>query len=711
MCSLGAQSQLSESNSFGLPCSTFGLTTGLDLLTVVANSSVLHSLPKWTHTVCSALIRSRLRPLAPPPLEHSTTTPTVAKISPIQSKRELPEARASVDSASAIKIEQDSVFFGYSDDPEFPQPSRPNSPILQNPTPHPSPPHIPAVAPERVPGPDEGCRGMEVLINFMGNGHMILQNARHNVHIPSDEERAQLEMNMEADTKMHEEENRQEEQNDSQEHTQENSNTSSRHDNKDIANGSGGDAEGVNTGGLNGSAGPSGGSGGSGGDEEDRKPKQPLNTGDPMEIDPPIEVKEEQENDAEKEKRPEMSSPDRTYLSNLASAVMGTDEATIGKGAASGLLALHQSTSISQSPHAIPTDHKPTDTFSQPKPSPPNGYIPVSAIIPHSPIQNAHSPIQNGHNAGLAASTLPVIVEEIPPLRPTLPGVTSIHQLAEIAISQSPYVETHSRKPLHHMPNRERSQLNMSPPSYTHPSTPLSYSSYSSSSTPAYSSGTEDMRINGPSPGSHSAYAMSPQYAQGRELPYLHSSTPSSGTSPYGGIRRGSSANLFATPGYDDPGTSDTIPDESMMSAHPSPKTTRGRGSIDGSPAGTFRCEHPGCNSAPFQTQYLLNSHANVHSAARPHFCPVPGCSRGEKGRGFKRKNEMIRHGLVHESPGYVCPFCPDREHKYPRPDNLQRHVRVHHTDKSKEDPLLREVLSQRPEGGNRGRRRRMGAA
>jgi hypothetical protein len=33
----------------------------------------------------------------------------------------------------------------------------------------------------------------------------------------------------------------------------------------------------------------------------------------------------------------------------------------------------------------------------------------------------------------------------------------------------------------------------------------------------------------------------------------------------------------------------------------------------------------------------------------------------------------MIRHGLVHSSPGYICPFCPDREHRYPRPDNLQR--------------------------------------
>lgn len=37
------------------------------------------------------------------------------------------------------------------------------------------------------------------------------------------------------------------------------------------------------------------------------------------------------------------------------------------------------------------------------------------------------------------------------------------------------------------------------------------------------------------------------------------------------------------------------------------------------------------------------------------------------------------------------------------------RHVRVHHVDKDKDDPLLREVLAQRPEGGPRGRRRRTG--
>ncbi|KAK4239761.1 hypothetical protein C8A03DRAFT_42624 [Achaetomium macrosporum] len=134
----------------------------------------------------------------------------------------------------------------------------------------------------------------------------------------------------------------------------------------------------------------------------------------------------------------------------------------------------------------------------------------------------------------------------------------------------------------------------------------------------------------------------------------------------------------------------------------------RDRVSIEGiiQTVGAYVCKVPGCTAQPFQTQYLLNSHANVHSSARPHYCPVPGCPRGHGGKGFKRKNEMIRHGLVHESPGYVCPFCPEREHKYPRPDNLQRHVRVHHTDKDKDDPLLRDVLAQRPDGPNRRRRR-----
>jgi hypothetical protein len=90
---------------------------------------------------------------------------------------------------------------------------------------------------------------------------------------------------------------------------------------------------------------------------------------------------------------------------------------------------------------------------------------------------------------------------------------------------------------------------------------------------------------------------------------------------------------------------------------------------------GGFVCTYPGCTAQPFQTQYLLNSHCNVHSSKTPHYCSVKGCPRSEGRKGFRRKGELIRHGLIHDSPGYVCPFCPDREHKYPRPDNLQRLV------------------------------------
>ena len=71
-----------------------------------------------------------------------------------------------------------------------------------------------------------------------------------------------------------------------------------------------------------------------------------------------------------------------------------------------------------------------------------------------------------------------------------------------------------------------------------------------------------------------------------------------------------------------------------------------------------FECTYPSCTAQPFPTSYLLKSYQNVHQSHRPFYCPV---------------NEMIRHGLVHESPGYICPYCV--EHKYPRPDNLQRSV------------------------------------
>ncbi|KAH0542563.1 hypothetical protein FGG08_003068 [Glutinoglossum americanum] len=224
----------------------------------------------------------------------------------------------------------------------------------------------------------------------------------------------------------------------------------------------------------------------------------------------------------------------------------------------------------------------------------------------------------------------------------------------------------------------------------------------------------------------------SPQEAfpHGRELPSPPPGPGAPVSHPYWFSRRSSQTSVDGQPfapapqpesSYPPPPTTDSSTPASMggtprdhrmsidETPHPTPTASLTPQQAGPPPVGGFRCDHVGCTATPFQTQYLLNSHANVHSTNRPHYCPVKGCSRGEGGMGFKRKNEMIRHGLVHDSPGYVCPFCPDREHKYPRPDNLQRHVRVHHVDKDKDDPSLREVLAQRPEGGNRGRRRRLG--
>lgn len=221
---------------------------------------------------------------------------------------------------------------------------------------------------------------------------------------------------------------------------------------------------------------------------------------------------------------------------------------------------------------------------------------------------------------------------------------------------------------------------------------------------------------------SHGSPPISPPDSYQRSLPSPNSLPASSPFNSY--------INAQAQPFTPEYGVTPPAP-EASSNEHGGPSQARGPMYINGTygsspqPA-TFRCDFQGCNAPPFQTQYLLNSHANVHSQARPHYCPIAGCSRSEGGKGFKRKNEMIRHGLVHESPGYICPFCPDKDHRYPRPDNLQRygpcvlpitpfsdnhcrHVRVHHPDKSKDDPQLREVLAQRPDGPSRGRRRRGG--
>jgi hypothetical protein len=170
-------------------------------------------------------------------------------------------------------------------------------------------------------------------------------------------------------------------------------------------------------------------------------------------------------------------------------------------------------------------------------------------------------------------------------------------------------------------------------------------------------------------PNSAKSPPISPSEVFGREL-------PSPGPQYASNLRRPSQISdgaIYSASSVDYGSTTETPSTDQSI-----PTPVFDRMSIDGithPQNGAFRCQYAGCLAAPFSTQYLLNSHANVHSSNRPHYCNVKDCPRSEGGKGFKRKNEMIRHGLVHQSPGYVCPFCPDRDHKYPRPDNLQRWV------------------------------------
>ena len=159
---------------------------------------------------------------------------------------------------------------------------------------------------------------------------------------------------------------------------------------------------------------------------------------------------------------------------------------------------------------------------------------------------------------------------------------------------------------------------------------------------------------SGPSPGMFSAPspAMSPPdtrtpyfYSNPRQLPpqVLAVSTPSTlydaPTPSAMPIQSpaSSAARSYPTPNEQDHQTNMETDSASQIN-----------GEIEGEAqyaSGNFRCTFHGCTAAPFQTQYLLNSHANVHSSNRPHFCHVKECPRGPGGKGFKRKNEMIRHG------------------------------------------------------------------
>ncbi|KAH7001150.1 hypothetical protein EDB80DRAFT_879254 [Ilyonectria destructans] len=173
---------------------------------------------------------------------------------------------------------------------------------------------------------------------------------------------------------------------------------------------------------------------------------------------------------------------------------------------------------------------------------------------------------------------------------------------------------------------------------------------------PGSSSGGDDGRFVATSP------PLSPNEIYSRNLPSPNSSSASSPYScnaEYGGSATGETPSVDYSASRIS--TSTSVADRMSIDGITNPQV------------GAYVCNFAGCTAPAFQTQYLLNSHANVHSSARPHYCSVQGCPRSEGGKGFKRKDEMIRHGFVHDPPGYICPFCPDRRHKYPRPDNLQQ--------------------------------------
>ncbi|PMD52877.1 uncharacterized protein K444DRAFT_542642, partial [Hyaloscypha bicolor E] len=66
---------------------------------------------------------------------------------------------------------------------------------------------------------------------------------------------------------------------------------------------------------------------------------------------------------------------------------------------------------------------------------------------------------------------------------------------------------------------------------------------------------------------------------------------------------------------------------------------------------------------------YLLNSYTNVYLLNRPHYYSIKECLRSKGRKGFKKKNKIIRYGLIYNSPGYIYPFYLSKEYLWP--DNL----------------------------------------
>lgn len=212
---------------------------------------------------------------------------------------------------------------------------------------------------------------------------------------------------------------------------------------------------------------------------------------------------------------------------------------------------------------------------------------------------------------------------------PTLPSLkTTLSQISETSSNGMVYhsaTSGHSPSMTRPSPGQHMPGYGPSPASYTHPSP----------------------STNGMSPPNmptHRSYGSWPQPptrdgSQSTATPSEYASNHSQST-PSSAITNPSPANSYSTP----ISAHQRQDSEGTPHANGNSPPTNGNGT---SATNNFKCTYPGCTSVPFQTQYLLNSHANVHSSSRPHFCPVAGCNRGPSGKGFKRKNEMIRYVSV----------------------------------------------------------------
>lgn len=233
----------------------------------------------------------------------------------------------------------------------------------------------------------------------------------------------------------------------------------------------------------------------------------------------------------------------------------------------------------------------------------PDNILPKMQNSPPPRSTSAHSPEASG------------------PTLPSLKTALSMSETSSNGISYHSATSAHSPAMTRPSPGQHMPGYGPSPVSYTHPSP----------------------STNGMSPPSiptHRSYgSWGPPHRDGSQsttTPSEYASNHSHST-PSSAITQPSPANSYSTP----MSTHHRQDSEGTAHVNGNSPIINGNGT---SAAHIFKCNYQGCTAAPFQTQYLLNSHTNVHSQSRPHFCPVPGCNRGPNGKGFKRKNEMIRY-------------------------------------------------------------------